>query len=211
MKDPLAALILALAFLTSTQAASQLRLPDPVLPVPKTNVERAEIPLQARLYMGRYVRTYIEQFMVLNSVKENLFDEAEIVRQIHHDIDRLTPEQLMDPKVVKNSVEKLKKNLGEISKRLYGKALANPTGFTGGSRVDALEQKIDRMSASLARVDTLVRDHEALSQRLQAVEQRGGGARPKEIVTTAAPDSKLVYVALLMALGSFFLQLYRRR
>ena len=194
-------------------SSTGFQFPNPEVPLPKVPTNTQEKYEAARYWTAQYTQQFIQQFLVMNGLKENLFNIREILHGAYREVDNIPAADLDNPQKVVERVNNYRSALIALADKLYAKERPNATVFSGGNRLDAIERRLSELQSLNAQMNDFAKKLDSFGQRLTMVEQRKlPVALPS--VSNATDDGrsgKIAFAALILAAGSFFFQLYGRR
>lgn len=197
--------------ITAFAATKGFRYPDPQISVstePPTSDQ--DIYDRSKLFASQYVKEFTEQFILMNGLRENLFDVPQILSAIHESIDSQPAKELIKPETLRTNFMNLRNGLMAVADKLYAKDRPNSKySSSSGSRIDSLESKVNDLLIMSKQNQDILRQVEELNQKVAALQQK----QPAAINAPSIPKSndRLVYAALLLAAASFFFPLVFRR
>jgi hypothetical protein len=195
-------------------SSSGFQFPNPEISigrVPRSTEEKYDA---ARLWAAQYTQQFIAQFLLLNGLRENLFNVRDIMNVANKQIDSIPGTEIDNPEKVTQRMSDFRKGLIALADKLYAKDRPQETKFSGRSRLDAIENRLSDLRNVNAQLADIQQKIEAFGQRLTLVEQRKLPATlpAQTIVESGDPKTgRLAWAALLLAAGSFFFQIYGRR
>lgn len=198
----------------SVSSSTGFQFPSPEIPIPRNARSTQEKFDATRLWLAQYTQQFINQFLVLNGLKENLFNVREILARANKEVDSIPPNEIDNPTKMLERMTLYRNSLMALADRLYAKDRPNEAHFSGGNRLDSLERRVSELSSLNEQIGEITQKLESFGQRLSAVEQRKlPSAMPGTTVISEGEghSNKLGFAALILAAGSFFFQFYSKR
>lgn len=196
-------------------SSTGFQFPNPEIPIsraPKTTEEKIQA---TRLWVAQYTQQFIAQFLLMNGLRENLFNVREILRLANKQIDAMPPSDFDDIAKVTQRIVDYRNGMMALADKLYAKERPSEAKFSGNSRLDVIENRISELRNVNSQISDITQKLESYQQRLMLVEQRKlPSVMPTATVVDGGGDPKatrLAWAALLLAAGSLFLQVYGRK
>lgn len=193
--------------------AGAFRFPDPQISIstePPSSDQ--EVYDRIKLFASQYTTEFIEQFLLMNGLRENLFNLPQVLESVHRTIESQPVRDLKKPEVIKKNYLELRTSLISLSNRLYAKNLPNTKYYTtSNNRIDSLESKVNDLLIINKQYGDILRQIEELNQKVTALQQKQPAAAIAPVAPSGGSSAKLSFAALILAAASFFFQLYRKR
>lgn len=198
---------------TSATTAAGFRFPDPQISIStEPPASDQEFYDRVKLFASRYTAEFIEQFLLMNGLRENLFNVPQILESVNRSIEVQPIRDLKNPEVIKKNYLELRNSLIGIANKLYAKNLPNPKFYSSSNnRIDSIESKMNDLLIMNKQYDDIIRQMEEMNQKITALQQKQPSAILAPIATSGNSSAKLSFAALILAAASFFFQIYRRR
>lgn len=206
------------------EAAPHLKYPNPVVHPKVVDSQDTEVLKDnLRLYAANYMRAFINEFLELNGLNQNLFAEQLFIDGVNKAIDDLTPKEVLDPRVGAESFTKMRRELinmadltyppnvaarikAEVKNLRYDQAVAN--------RIDNMEKRLNELSNVNVLISDLNSRVDSLENRIGSVEQRPGGSAAVAAAVPIKPVAQsngLAWAAIVLAACSLLYQFSNRK